>query len=64
MAKKDAIQAEMDREIAAASVNPLLAALAENDKNHLFKANISTAFMKTGFLQFDYYLGSTMNIHD
>lgn len=64
MAKKDFVQAEMDREIAAASVNPLLAALAENDKNHLFKANISTAFLKTGFPQFDYYFGSTMNIHD
>lgn len=64
MAKKDAIQAEMDREIAAASVNPLLAALAENDKHHLFKANINTAFLKTGFPQFDYYFGSTMNIHD
>ena len=53
MAKKDAIQAEMDREIAEASVNPLLAALAENDKNHLFKASISSGVLKRGFPQLE-----------
>ena len=44
--------------------NPLLAALKENDKKNLFKTNLVTAFHKTGFHLYDYYLGSLINIHD
>ena len=44
--------------------NPLLAALHENDKKNLFKSNVSSAFIKTGFHLFDYYFGSVINIHD
>ena len=45
-------------------VNPLLAALKENDKKNLFSTNVTTAFLKTGFPLFDYYFGSVINIHD
>ena len=51
----------MDR---AQTINPLLAALHENDKRNLFKTNVTTAFIKTGFHLFDYYFGSVINIHD
>ena len=44
--------------------NPLLAALAENDKQNLFHSNVKTAFLKTGFPLFDYYFGAVVNIHD
>lgn len=44
--------------------NPLLNALRENDKKNLFKTNVTTAFIKTGFALFDYYFGSVINIHD
>ena len=64
MAKKNTGEEALEKATSQALVNPLLSALAENDKNHLFKANVTTAFMKTGFAQFDYYFGSTMNIHD
>lgn len=46
------------------TVNPLLVALAENDKKNMFKTNVTTAFHKTGFHLFDYYFGSVINIHD
>ena len=64
MTKKNTGEEALEKATSQALVNPLLSALAENDKNHLFKANVTTAFMKTGFAQFDYYFGSTMNIHD
>ena len=64
MAKKNTGEEALEKATSQALVNPLLSALAENDKNHLFKANVTTAFIKTGFAQFDYYFGSTMNIHD
>jgi energy-coupling factor transporter ATP-binding protein EcfA2 len=44
--------------------NPLLNALRENDKKNLFNTNVTTAFIKTGFHQFDYYFGSVINVHD
>lgn len=44
--------------------NPLLNALKENDKKHLFKTNVTTVFHKTGYPLFDYYFGSVINIHD
>lgn len=44
--------------------NPLLMALKENDKKHLFQTNVTTVFHKTGFHLFDYYFGSVINIHD
>lgn len=44
--------------------NPLLNALRENDKKHLFKTNVTTVFHKTGYPLFDYYFGSVINIHD
>ena len=55
MAKKNTGEEALEKATSQALVNPLLSALAENDKNHLFKANVTTAFMKTGFAQFDYY---------
>ena len=56
MAKKETIEGR--------SFNPLLSALKENDKKNLFKTNLITAFHKTGFHLYDYYLGSLVNIHD
>lgn len=44
--------------------NPLLVALKENDKKHLFQTNVTTVFHKTGFHLFDYYFGAVINIHD
>lgn len=44
--------------------NPLLNALRENDKKNLFRSNVTTAFIKTGFPLFDYYFGAVINIHD
>lgn len=44
--------------------NPLLVALKENDKKNLFKTNVITAFIKTGFPVFDFYFGSLINVHD
>lgn len=44
--------------------NPLLNALRENDKKHLFKTNVTTVFHKTGYPLFDYYFGSVVNVHD
>lgn len=46
------------------SYNPLIAALKENDKKHLFTTNANSVFLKTGFHLFDYYFGSVINIHD
>ncbi len=56
-----AIEKEIDK---PTGYNPLLASLAENDKKHLFKSNVTTAFHKTGYPQIDYYFGSVINIHD
>ena len=43
----------VDAALAAAETsmtfNPLLNALRENDKRNLFKTNVTTAFIKTGF---------------
>ena len=44
--------------------NPLLVALRENDKKHLFQTNVTTAFHKTGYHLFDYYFGAVINMHD
>ena len=46
------------------TVNPLLNALRQNDKKNLFSTNVTTAFIKTGFILFDYYFGSVVNVHD
>ena len=54
----------MDEEDRKQTVNPLLTALAENDKKNMFATNVTTAFHKTGFHLFDYYFGSVINIHD
>lgn len=67
MAKKEKdtiIDRIVEAESKAATVNPLLAALAENDKRNEFHANVKTAFLKTGFPLFDYYFGSVINVHD
>lgn len=57
----DQVADELDRK---QTVNPLLVALAENDKKNMFHTNVTTAFHKTGFHLFDYYFGSVINIHD
>ena len=57
----DKVADEMDIKLA---LNPLLTALAENDKKNLFISNVNTAFIKTGYPQFDYYFGSVINIYD
>lgn len=57
----DKLADEMDR---AQTVNPLLVALAENDKKNMFKTNVTTVFHKTGFHLFDFYFGSVINMHD
>ena len=44
--------------------NPLLMALRSNDKKNLFRTNVTTAFIKTGFPLFDYYSGAVVNVHD
>lgn len=49
---------------AALLFNPLLTALKENDKKNLFKTNVNTAFIKTGFPLIDYYFGAVVNVHD
>lgn len=46
------------------TVNPLLNALRLNDKKNLFSTDVTTAFIKTGFILFDYYFGSVVNVHD
>lgn len=56
-----AIEKALDR---SQTFNPLLNALRENDKKHLFATNVTTAFHKTGFHLFDYYFGSVINIHN
>lgn len=53
-----------DSKDASQTYNPLLVALKENDKKHLFESNVVTAFHKTGFHLFDYYFGAVINIHD
>ena len=64
MAKKDSIN-KIEQEIEkSGTFNPLMVALQENDKKNLFKTNVTTAFMKTGFPIFDYYFGGVVNIHD
>lgn len=57
----DSVASEMDK---SQTFNPLLNALRENDKKHLFKTNVTTVFHKTGYPVFDYYFGSVINIHD
>ena len=57
----DKVADEMDIKLA---LNPLLTSLAENDKKNLFISNVNTAFIKTGYPQFDYYFGSVINIYD
>ena len=67
MAKKkiDSIVEKLANEMELAQTsNPLMAALRENDKKNLFRTNVTTAFIKTGFHLFDYYFGSVINIHD
>ena len=44
--------------------NPLIQALQENDKRNLFKTNVTTAFHKTGYPQFDHFFGSVVNVHN
>ncbi len=51
----------MDR---SQTFNPLLVALRNNDKRHLFRTNVTTVFIKTGFPLYDYYFGAVINIHD
>ena len=63
MAKKNSSISNYDHDYSQSS-NPLLVALAENDRNNLFSTNVTSAFIKTGFHLFDYYFGSVINIHD
>ena len=60
-AASEVVDAQMD---AGQTFNPLLVALHNNDKKNLFKTNVTTAFIKTGFPLFDYYFGSVVNVHD
>ena len=48
----------------ASTFNPLLVSLQENDKKNLFKTNVTTAYHKTGYPQFDHFFGSVINVHD
>ena len=64
LAKKDVIDKISEQLETSTTVNPLLSALRENDKKNLFRTNVTTAFIKTGFILFDYYFGSVVNIHD
>lgn len=60
-AAAEALDATFD---ATQTFNPLLVALKNNDKKNLFKTNVTTAFIKTGFPLFDYYFGAVINTHD
>ena len=60
-AAAEIVDAEFD---AQQTFNPLLVALRNNDKKNLFKTNVTTAFIKTGFPLFDYYFGAVVNVHD
>ena len=60
-AASEIVDAQLDQ---SQTFNPLLVALHNNDKKNLFKTNVTTAFIKTGFPLFDYYFGSVVNIHD
>lgn len=60
-AAAEALDATFD---ATQTFNPLLVALHNNDKKNLFKTNVHTAFIKTGFPLFDYFFGSVVNTHD
>ena len=60
-AAAEALDATFD---ATQTFNPLLVALHNNDKKNLFKTNVHTAFIKTGFPLFDYFFGSVVNKHD
>lgn len=64
--KKDDSLAEaiMDDALKSMTKNPLLNALRENDKRNLFKTNVTTCYIKTGFHQYDHYFGAVINIHD
>ena len=64
LAKKDVVDQISEQLETSTTVNPLLSALRENDKKNLFRTNVTTAFIKTGFILFDYYFGSVVNIHD
>lgn len=62
--KKDVIEVMAEQVDRSLMVNPLLSALADNDKKNLFVTNVNTAFIKTGFPLVDYYFGAVINIHD
>lgn len=63
--KDDTIEITIEKALdRSQTYNPLLNALRENDKKHLFATNVTTAFHKTGFHLFDYYFGSVINIHN
>lgn len=62
--KQDVIDKMVEEIERSQTYNPLLNALKENDKKHLFKTNVTTVFHKTGYPLFDYYFGSVINIHD
>lgn len=65
MAKKTDVAEEVAESMdKSQTFNPLLSALRSNDKKHLFKTNVTTAFLKTGFPLFDYYFGAVINSHD
>lgn len=64
MAKKDSVEVLAEMSDKAQTFNPLMVALRENDKKNLFSTNITTAFHKTGYPQFDYYFGALINVHD
>lgn len=62
--KEDLLEKVCEVSDKSGTYNPLLNALRENDKKHLFKTNVTTVFHKTGYPLFDYYFGSVINIHD
>lgn len=60
-AAAEILDAKLDQ---SQTFNPLLVALKNNDRKNLFKTNVTTAFIKTGFPLFDYYFGAVVNVHD
>lgn len=64
MAKKGVMENLAKEQDIKMTFIPLMSALRENDKKNLFVSNVTTAYHKTGFPQFDYYFGALINVHD
>lgn len=67
MAKKkddNIVDAVLEDAAKSQTFNPLLNILRENDKRNLFKTNVITAYIKTGFHAYDHFFGAVINVHD